>query len=276
MKKEQTRSITPRKNLGQNFLRDANIVRKIITFCNLSVNDHILEIGPGLGVLTKEIVPRVKSLHAVEKDKRLAEKLQEDPSLSAATIHNADILGFDFSAFPSPVKVIGNLPYNISSPIIEKLIENRHRISETLIMVQLEFGKRLVATPREKDYSALSCVMHYYATSAILFTIKNSAFFPVPKVESCFLRIRFKDASDLSAKNEKLFRHIIKTAFQQRRKKLINSLASIAPKDRLEHMFQAASVCSSKRAEELSTSDYVAISNAMERLMNDTPWEGGD
>ena len=266
MKNKTFSPITPRKNLGQNFLRDTNIVRKIIDACDLRLSDNVVEIGPGLGILTKEIAPRVSRLQAVEKDKRLAKQLQEDPLLGSASIINGDILGFDFARVAPPVKVIGNLPYSISSPIIEKLIENREYISEAFIMVQLEFGQRLVAQAGTKDYSALSCTSQYYARSEILFRIKNTAFFPIPKVESCFIRMRFKDVLDPCANDEKLFRHIVKTVFQQRRKKLMNSLAFLAPKTTLQEILHEACIDPSQRAENLSIGDYVRISNIAEKV----------
>lgn len=253
----------PRKHLGQNFLNDQHIIRKIIDACHLKSDETVLEIGPGLGALTQHIALGVKCFHAVEKDKDLCDHLRENITSSNTTFHCQDVLGFDLARLPSPVKVIGNLPYNISSPIMEKLIQNRGRISEIFITVQFEFGKRLAAEPGSKDYSALSCVIQYYAKPKILFKIKNTCFSPAPKVESCFVRIQFKSAPDPQALDEKLFLRLVKGAFQQRRKQIQNSLAAFIPKSDMKQLFEALSIDPQARAEDLSVADYVRIANAI-------------
>ncbi|HOD12207.1 MAG TPA: 16S rRNA (adenine(1518)-N(6)/adenine(1519)-N(6))-dimethyltransferase RsmA [Candidatus Omnitrophota bacterium] len=261
--------IIPRKNLGQNFLQDKNIIRKIIDACCLKPSDHVLEVGPGLGALTQQIAPKVQSFCAIEKDKRLADQLRQDPCLRSALIINEDILDFCFPSSIPRVKIIGNLPYNISSPIIERFIENRTHIHEAFVMVQKEFGMRLIATAGEEDYSALSCAVQYYAHPEILFKIKNTAFIPAPKVESVFLKISFRSDIHPCAKNETLFRYIIRIAFQQRRKKLINALGVLAPKSDLDMILKKARIDRSQRAENLSTNDYVTLSNVVEEELKD-------
>jgi len=262
MKKNKSVIHKPRKSLGQNFLNDANIVNKIINACTLRLEETVLEIGPGLGALTAKIAPAVKYLHAVEKDKNLYDYLSKNITEKNTTFHCQDFLAYDFSRLTSPVKIIGNLPYNISSPIIEKLIQNREKISDIFIMVQSEFGKRLTAKAGSHDYSALSCVIQYYAESKILFKIKNSCFSPAPKVESCFVKIVFRKPTHPQTANEQLLLRLIKTAFQQRRKQLQNSLASFLPKNDLQKLLEKIGIDPCARAENLSVGDYIKITDA--------------
>ncbi|MCX5681337.1 MAG: 16S rRNA (adenine(1518)-N(6)/adenine(1519)-N(6))-dimethyltransferase RsmA [Candidatus Omnitrophica bacterium] len=263
MNKNQQTIIRPKKSLGQHFLKDANTIDKIIRACNLQPSDNVLEIGPGLGALTEKIAPSVKTLYAVEKDRNLYSHLCENISRPNTTFDNQDFLAFNFLRVPSPVKVIGNLPYNISSPIIEKLIENRRRISKIFITVQLEFGKRLDANIGTKDYSALTCAIQYYANAKILFKIKNTCFFPAPKVESCFIQLDFKNDIDLKAKAEKIFLSLVRGAFQQRRKQIKNALASFAKQCNIKELLESLSINPESRAENLSVADFVKISNTL-------------
>ncbi len=256
----------PRKSLGQNFLHDPHVIHKIITACQLQRDETVLEIGPGLGALTEKIAPAVKCFHAVEKDHDLYAHLTKNILSANSTLYHQDFLDFNFSKLPPPLKIIGNLPYNISSPIIEKLIQNRAKISDVFITVQLEFGKRLVATPGSKDYSALSCVIQYFAEPKMLFKIKNTSFSPAPKVESCFVKIHFKDMPSPQAIDEKIFLRLIKMAFQQRRKQLQNALATLTTKSDLKELLADLAIDPQARAENLSVSDYVQIANALTKI----------
>jgi len=263
MKKDKNLIHKPRKNLGQNFLSDVNIINKIINACELQPDETVLEIGPGFGALTKKIAPAVKRFFAVEKDRALYDYLSKNILEKNTVFHHQDFLGYDFSYLTPPIKIIGNLPYNISSPIIEKLIQNRDKISDIFIMVQLEFGKRLAAAPGGKDYSALSCAIQYYATPKILFKIKNTCFSPAPKVESCFMKINFRRDINPKAIDEQLFLKLIKGAFQQRRKQLQNALAVFMPKADIKQLLKSLAIDPQARAENLSVSDYVKIANAL-------------
>jgi 16S rRNA (adenine1518-N6/adenine1519-N6)-dimethyltransferase len=257
-------AIRPKKNLGQNFLKDLNIIDKIIHACDLKPGDSVLEIGPGLGALTERIAPLVHSLYAIEKDRNLYSHLCQNTFYPPhVKFFNQDILAFDFSTLSSPVKVIGNLPYNISSPIIGKLVQSRNKISEIFITVQLEFGQRLDAKINTKDYSALTCAIQYYATSKILFTIKRSSFFPAPKVESAFVQIKFKKTINPKATNEKFLFTLIKTAFQQRRKQIKNALAPLSKQWDINELLKSLSINPEARAENLTITDFVKISNIL-------------
>ena len=260
----------PKKNLGQNFLTDIRSQEKIVRSCDLKADDIVVEIGPGQGVLTRLIAPKVKRLICVEADRDLIEPLRSSLPSSVEIIH-ADFLRWDFQDQVRSVKVIGNIPYYISTPIIEKLIENRTKISEAFLTVQLEFGQRLTAKAGGKDYGSLSCFAQYYADIKMLFKIKNTCFKPAPKVDSCFLRMMLNGPGPLSSRDqvrsdfvdEEFLFKLIQTAFQQRRKNIVNSLKSLAGKERLEEVLKALSIDPNARAENLTLSNYIELSNRL-------------
>ncbi len=261
MKKKSKNSISPKKYLGQNFLIDKNVINKIITFCELDERDHVLEIGPGLGALTGEIATRVSSLVAVEKDFSLAQEISNlNPDLKIK-IFNKDILGFDFSKLEKKVKVVGNIPYNISSLIIKKLIENSKFIHSSFLTVQLEFANRLVAKPSTKDYGSLTCFIQYHANPRLLFKIKNSCFRPIPKVQSAFICLDFNKKLPTPAKDKTLLFSIIRQSFQQRRKTILNSLSSKYEKSEIESVFAQCKISPKLRAENLTLEEFINISN---------------
>ena len=172
----------PKKNLGQNFLTDIRIQQKIIQACDLKPEDVVVEIGPGQGVLTRLMAPLVKRLVCVETDRDLIGPLRSVLPSSVEIVH-ADFLKWDMSHFLTKVKVIGNIPYYISTPIIEKLIKEKVGISVAFLTVQLEFGQRLTAKSGRKDYGSLSCFAQYYADIKMLFKIKNTCFKLASKVD---------------------------------------------------------------------------------------------
>ena len=147
----------PKKHLSQNFLADPHAKERILSACQLKPNDVVLEIGPGTGALTRDLMTRVEKLYAIEADSDLYKKLKEDITGEHFQLIHADFLKYDLTSLPQGIKVIGNLPYHISTPIIEKLIQMRSRIQHVFLTVQLEFGQRLAAQPHSKDYGALSC-----------------------------------------------------------------------------------------------------------------------
>ena len=266
MRQKSKNSIRPKKHLGQNFLIDSNIVNKIILACDLKETDCVLEVGPGLGALTKEIAPNVKALVAIEKDHSLIEKLSQKNFGSHVKFYNDDILKFNFLKLKKGIKFIGNLPYYISSPIIEKLIKNSNRISSAFITVQLEFANRLVAKPNTKEYGSLTCFVQYYATPTLLFKIKNSCFRPIPKVQSAFIRLDFKKIPSPKAENEELFFKTIRRAFQQRRKTILNSLSTKYKKPQIEDVLKKCNIDPKSRAENLTLDNFVNIANHFAKL----------
>ncbi len=252
-----------KKHLGQNFLVDPNITRKIIAACELKLTDTVLEIGPGQGVLTAEIAQRVRQVIAVETDRDLCHHLTQKFEDQNVTIVHADFLKYDLSGLPTQVKVIGNLPYYISSAIIDKILKAREQFVGLWITVQTEFARRLNAKPDTKDYSSLSCFVQYYAAPQILFEIKRTCFHPIPKVDSSFVKLLFQDRFPLKAEDEHALFVIIRHAFQQRRKNILNALSNLFDKKNLMAVLETLKLSPTARAENLRLSDYVLLSNAM-------------
>ncbi|MBP6920009.1 MAG: ribosomal RNA small subunit methyltransferase A [Candidatus Omnitrophica bacterium] len=258
----------PKKSLGQNFLQDPNIRRKIIAACDLSERDTVLEIGPGQGALTELIAPKVKRLIAVEVDRALSAELsgrfQGDPRV---TVINADFLKYDLSAVSIPpshkLKVVGNIPYYITSPIIEHLVSFRNRISAIYLTVQKEFGQRVVAQPGSEHYGAFSCFVQYYSEPKIEFVIRRGCFYPQPKVESCFLKLAVRPKPAVSITDEELFFRIIRASFQQRRKQIRNCLKNIVSGGALADIFASAGIDPHIRSEKLGLSDFARIADAL-------------
>ncbi|MBF0122055.1 MAG: ribosomal RNA small subunit methyltransferase A [Candidatus Omnitrophica bacterium] len=251
------------KRLGQNFLHDRKVQTRIIEACQFSPEETVLEIGPGQGALTRQILPCVKGVIAVEADRQLAEGLEREFLDSNLTLHHGDFLKFDFSKIPGPIKVVGNLPYYISTPIISKVLENREKFTSLFMTVQLEFGERLVAKPGNKIYSSFTCFVNYFSEPKLLFTISKNAFSPAPKVMSCFMRLDMRKTPPVSVKDEPLFLQVIRLAFQQRRKTLLNSLSQLCPKAKLGAVLAQAGVPERTRAEELGLEKFAMISNCM-------------
>ncbi len=260
--------IKPKKSLGQNFLIDKNIQKKIINSCGLTNEDIVLEIGAGFGDLSLKIAPGVKKLYALEIDQRLYPRLEQNlKPYNNCQLIKGDILKFDIDKFlqdnaiKQKIKVIGNIPYYISSPIIEHLIGYRDKINIVFMTVQKEFGRRVVASPGSKEYGSLSCFVQYYTKGKILFEIKKGSFKPSPKVNSCFLSLEFRDSPAVGVDNPEMFFKLIRTAFNQRRKTLRNSLEGLICRQDLEKFLEESGIDKNVRPEELSLEQFASLSN---------------
>ncbi len=263
-------NIRPSKRFGQNFLIDQNIKNKIIGSIQLKREDAVLEIGPGLGALTEDLCRKVKKVIAIEKDKRLYDFIKKNISLDNLEIINNDFLEYEFKNISSRLTIVGNLPYSISSPILNKLIDNRNHINSIYITVQMEFGERLVALPGTKDYGSLSCYAQFYGDPRILFKIPRGVFFPVPEVDSCFLKIGFEKQIDSSIDQDLLFK-IIRSSFEKRRKTILNSLAfSGIFKSKEDALFclTKAHISPTRRPETISIDEFILLSRQT-TLQND-------
>jgi 16S rRNA (adenine1518-N6/adenine1519-N6)-dimethyltransferase len=260
-------SLRPKKSLGQNFLVDRNVIGRMIDACSLSKDEVVLEIGPGTGALTREIAPRVKRLIAIETDGSLVERLRDEfKDLNIEIIH-ADFLRCDLTEIlgKSKVKVVGNLPYYISTPIMTKVVENRHLFTEFYLTVQQEFAERIVALPGGKDYSSFSCFNQFYTLPQMLFKIKSSAFKPAPKVDSCFLKLTMLEGAAYPCGDEKFLFHVIRTGFGQRRKTLVNALSTLLSKEQLIALFPSAGLLLNVRAEDVSLEQYVVLADFIQK-----------
>ena len=252
--------VHPKKSLGQNFLKDENIARKIISSLNLKSEDHILEIGSGTGILTRYLVETAAKVVAVEIDKNLAQQLfiQVD-SATNLLLHNDDILKISFEeilAGHQNWKVVANLPYHITSPVLFKLFKQRHFFDNATLMVQKEVAKRIVGKPGTKDYGILSVFSQFYAEPKILFNVSKHVFFPKPDVTSAVVRLEFKKADFINKQEEALFRKVVKGAFNQRRKMLRNSLLAISD---LNINLEQIRFDLKQRPEQLSVTDFIEL-----------------
>ncbi len=252
-----------KKSLGQNFLIDNNIREKIIHACNLLENETVLEIGPGDGRLTEAIAGRAKKVIAIEIDKNLCEILKKKFSESNIRVICADILKFDFREIKEKIKVVGCLPYYISTPIISQLLEQKEKLTAVYICLQKELAQRLVSKPGTKEYGAFSLFAQYHTQPRILFHIKKHCFKPVPKVDSSFLELKIRENPAVKVKDEKIFFDIIHAAFQQRRKTIVNALASLISKERLLPILEGHKIDKLRRPETLSLEDFAGISNEL-------------
>lgn len=215
-----------KKSLGQNFLHDQNISRKIVNSANPQKNDFFLEIGPGEGALTQFLLSKISKYLAVEIDSRLIPILTEKFSNHKNfEITNSDFLDFDLTKMPKNLRVIGNLPYNATSPIIFKCLESYRKVQDLTIMVQKEVADRLSANFGSKNYGILSVFLSVFGEVKKLFNVPPTVFFPKPKVYSAVVRIKFKNDFELA--NKDLFFKIVKAAFGKRRKIISNSLSEI-------------------------------------------------
>ncbi len=252
-----------KKRFGQNFLVDENIIRNIINGIAPKNSDHLVEIGPGLGALTKHLVGQCKKLDVVEIDRVLAERLEQQFGDSTGfQLHCSDALKTDFSHFTETeqaLRIIGNLPYNISTPILFHLLNFKHYIHDMHFMLQKEVVDRMASPPGQKSYGRLSVMVQYHCHVEPLFTVPPSAFKPAPKVESAIVRLRPRNRST-PVTDPDLFAKIVNLCFQQRRKTLRNGL-KILLKDFPDNCIDHFDL--SRRPGTFSVEEFIALSNQL-------------
>ena len=265
--------IKPRKSLGQHFLEDHGIINKIIEEANFDKNDVVIEIGSGLGALTIPILPHVSHIVAIEKDPLLINILKENISFEEnqkITFISGDVLKLNlkeiYDKFEQKIRILGNLPYNISTPFLEKLIINRNYIKSAILMFQFEVAQRLTAGPKKKEYGALSVISQYYAQISSLIKVNRDAFYPKPKVDSMVLEIDFEKPYPFQAENDKSFHRIVKAAFSYRRKTILNSLergmVSVS-REMIAESLKKCLVDPKRRAETLTIDEYIRLSSVL-------------
>jgi len=252
--------VRPKKKLGQHFLKDQNIARKIVD--NLEANcSNVLEIGPGMGVLTRFLLERSElNVHAIEIDCESVEFLKQEFPELRNHLYQEDFLKYDVTKlFNDKFNIIGNFPYNISSQIFFMVLQYRERIPEIVCMIQKEVAERISSAPSSKTYGILSVLLQTFYNIEYLFTVSENVFSPPPKVKSAVVRLKRNERNELSC-DEKLFFRIVKTAFNQRRKMIRNSLKEFIggiPAEYLE-----------KRPEQLSVSDFLILTSKIEERKN--------
>ncbi|MDB5799637.1 MAG: ksgA [Rhodocyclales bacterium] len=246
-----------RKRFGQNFLVDRNVIADIVSSIAPKPGENIVEIGPGLGALTAPLLAACGRLHVVEIDRDLIARLHQTYSPEQVTVHEGDALKFDFSSLPAPLRVVGNLPYNISTPLLFHLADYAHNVRDMTFMLQREVVQRMVAAPGEEAYGRLSVMLQYRYAMASLFDVPGSAFSPAPKVTSAIVYMRPLPAEALRCADSALLGKVVTAAFGQRRKTLRNTLR---PWLELED-YQRLAMDAGARGEQLSVADFVRIAD---------------
>lgn len=247
----------PKKRFGQNFLIDQAIIRSLVESIRPLPDDLMVEIGPGLGALTQPLLKNLNHLHVVELDRDIVSWMRGHYPVDKITIHNTDALKFDFSSLGAHTRVVGNLPYNISTPLLFHLAESVDHIVDMHFMLQKEVVERMVADPSTSEYGRLSVMLQYRFHMEYLVTVPPESFDPAPKVESAFVRIVPHAKLPFPAVDESMLAKIVTTAFSQRRKTLRNTLKDLLGDDG----FSALGIDSKLRAENLRLDQFVSIAN---------------
>lgn len=273
----------PRKRFGQHWLRDPQILNQILAAAELSMGDRVLEIGPGQGVLTKGIVPFTQAVVAVEVDRDLVQKLRQQFQASERLhLIEGDFLDVDLTAaladypnFQSLNKVVANIPYYITGPILEKLLgrirqPNPQPYESIVLMVQKEIAERLYAQPGTKAFNGLSVRVQYLADCQLICPVPSSAFKPAPKVESAVVRLRPRPFPQ-QATNPKLLETLVKQGFSQKRKMLRNNLKSLVERDQVTAVLESMAINPQVRPEQLSVENWIALSNRVAEHMPPAP-----
>jgi 16S rRNA (adenine1518-N6/adenine1519-N6)-dimethyltransferase len=247
----------PRKRFGQHFLADRETIARIVSAIDPRRDDHIVEIGPGLGALTAPLLERVEHLHVVELDRDLSERLRKRYPVDRLTVHQADALRFDFATLPAPLRVVGNLPYNISTPLLFHVAAAAARCTDLHFMLQHEVVERMIAKPAESEYGRLSVMLQYRFRLERLFSVSPGSFRPPPKVHSAVVRLVPRPFSELDALNEGGFSKVVAQAFSMRRKTLRNNLSGLISASELHEL----GVDPGERAQTLSVAAFITIAN---------------
>ena len=258
-----TLGIFPKKKLSQNFLIDGNVLKKIVSLAELEEGDYVVEIGPGPGVLTEQLLKCGCCVIAIEKDRLFARELQRlEKEKTKLEVYEADIMGFPLVEhlkkrlpFGSKAKVVANIPYHLTSPIIEKIIQSESVVSSATLMVQHEVAKRLVAKAGSSDYSSFSIFLQFYSNVQYGFLVPPKCFYPPPKVDSAVIRF------DLEKKfphiDEEAFFKLVRTGFMQRRKMVKSTLKELYPSKKIEEALELIGKTTQARPEEISLPEWV-------------------
>lgn len=265
------------KSLGQNFLIDENIIEKIIRGADILPEDNVLEIGPGIGTLTMEMANKAKKVVAIEIDSSLVPIIEENmKGFDNFSLLNKDFMKTDVSDVVEKYfngekfKVVANLPYYITTPIIMRFLEENHPVSDIIVMVQKEVALRMNASPSTKDYGALSVAVQYYSDTEIISKVPRHMFMPQPNVDSIVIALRVRQEKKYEVEDEGLFFETVRASFGKRRKTLLNSLQSIdgATKDIVKSALDNSNIDSKRRGETLSIEEFSRLSNELSKLLD--------
>lgn len=267
------------KSLGQNFLIDDNIIDKIVDGAGAGPGDKIIEVGPGIGTLTRELASRADKLMAVEIDRNLIPILADtlgdynNVKIVNEDIIKADIRGLiDENLDGGPVKLVANLPYYITTPIIMRFLEEDINVTDIVVMVQKEVAERMNAQPGGKDFGALSVAVQYYCDTEIVAKVPRHLFVPQPNVDSIVIALRVRPERKYKLDDEALFSRVVKAAFGQRRKTLLNSISSMGTlsKDGVKEALLEAGIDEKRRGETLSLDEFALLSNTIGSKLKET------
>ena len=263
------------KSLGQNFLIDTNVIDRILEGARVKEGDYVIEVGPGIGTLTKEMGRSAEKVVAIEIDKTLIpileETLEDFPNIE---VINQDILKVNVQELVKeklnggPVKLVANLPYYITTPIVMKFLEEDIPVTDIVVMVQKEVADRMNAQPSTKDYGALSVAVQYYCDTEIVAKAPRHMFVPQPNVDSIVIGLHVRDEKKYIVDNEDIFFKTVKASFGQRRKTLLNSLGGLGflSKDQIKEALKAANIDEKRRGETLSIDEFANLSNEINKF----------
>ncbi len=264
----------PKKYLGQNFLFDPSLLQRIIEVAHIAPDDTVVEIGPGHGRLTRMLAQRVQKVLAIELDSRLYERLKEEiQAFDNLELVNADALTYPYDSLGT-FKVVANIPYYITTPIIFKLIDSRKNLTSMTLTVQKEVAERIVAVPHTRQYGVLSIAVQYYGKPTLEFIIPKEAFRPVPEVDSAVIHIEMYKKPAVDVQDEKLFFRIVRTAFSQRRKMVYNTLKGVYADSKT--ILAALGIDPARRPETLSIEEFAKLCEAIKKKMVSAPLNEAD
>jgi 16S rRNA (adenine1518-N6/adenine1519-N6)-dimethyltransferase len=270
----RSHGLRPRKRWGQNFLIDRNTLNNVLRGADVQAEDQILEIGPGLGTLTRELAMRCRHVVAVEIDPLLVEILRAETlaDLSNVEVVESDVLELDLASLMGSGnwKVVANIPYYITTPLVERLLQVKERLDQIALMVQQEVADRLVAAPGTDDYGSLSVFVQYHTEPELVARVSRNAFLPPPGVDSAIVRLRLRREGGpvlplVRVRSEALFFQVVRAAFQQRRKTLLNALSSVPDlsRDEAGSALETAGITPSRRGETLGVADFARVADAI-------------
>ena len=270
LKKEKFRF---KKQFGQNFISDDHLLAKIVEAAEITPEDVVIEIGPGAATLTAALAEKAAQVIAIEIDKDLFPIIERRMAgYSNFELVAGDAMKVDFDALAAKYgakryKVVANLPYYITTPIVMRFLEEGFRVSELVIMVQQEVADRFLANPGTKAYGAITAAINYYGSVSRAFNVPRTMFTPRPEVDSSIVKIKCYENKPFEADDEKLLRRVIKAAFGQRRKTLNNALKALnLPKDELDKALQRTGIDAARRGQTLSVEEFVCLSNAISKI----------
>ncbi|QHS23878.1 16S rRNA (adenine(1518)-N(6)/adenine(1519)-N(6))-dimethyltransferase RsmA [Virgibacillus sp. MSP4-1] len=269
-----------KKSLGQNFMIDSNILEKLVTNAGVTAQSGVIEIGPGIGALTEQLAKQAKEVLAFEIDQRLLPVLEDtlSPYSNVSVIHQdilkTDVTHFIKEQFPDQeVKVVANLPYYITTPILMKLLMDQLPITDITVLIQKEVAERMSARPNTKEYGSLSIAVQYYTEAKVVMNVPKSAFMPQPNVDSSVLQLKMRKEAPVYVENETFFFELVQASFGQRRKTLMNNLGrhfkGQMSKDEISAILEKVQIDGQRRGESLSIEEFASLANGLYTYVNE-------